>query len=81
MTPHGRCARDEEDARLLALFEALLAREREAAYELSHPRQSMLYPTYKQMEANVTALQVECHEARLAFRAHRRKMRDELKAA
>jgi hypothetical protein len=81
MTPHDRCTGDEEDARLLAKLEALHASERDAAYQLSHPRQSMLYPTYKRMEAAVTALQAECHEARHAFRAHRKKMRDEVKAA
>jgi hypothetical protein len=80
MTPLDKCTRDDEDARLLAVFEVLHASELRAAYELSHPRQSMLYPTYKQLEATVTALQVKCNEARLAFRAHRKMMREDIAA-
>jgi hypothetical protein len=75
MTPEKKAALGEEDRRLLAIFEDLRAKELAAQDLLVNPRESMLYPKYKLLQAAVTVLRLKCDQVRLAIRAHRKKIR------
>jgi hypothetical protein len=73
--------RDDEEHRLLAVFEACSAKQVAPSNQLSHPRHSMLYPAYVRLMDVITAIGLMCNEIRLAFRAHRKKMRGEREMA
>ena len=67
---------DDETRRLLAAFEAGRANELAAAYQLSKPRHSMLYPAYTRLVDAFGAVRLKCNDIRLAIRAHRKELRD-----
>src|ERR1019366_6611630 len=62
--------------RLVAAFEAGRANELAAAYQLSKPRHSMLYPAYTRLVDAFGAVRLKCNDIRLAIRAHRKELRD-----
>jgi hypothetical protein len=70
---------DEERRRLLAIVEACRAKEAAAAAEISRPRHSMLYSSYMKLTARLGDLRLECHEKLFAYRAYRKKIREEAK--
>lgn len=67
---------DAEGRRLLAIFEASQAEEVAAARAISAPVQSVLYPERIKMLEALEDLRVRSSAARLAFRAYRKKERD-----
>jgi hypothetical protein len=79
MAQDAQLPRDDEERRLLAMSEACRAKELAAADQLSNPRHSMLYPAYRRLVDALETIRVKCNEIRLAIRAHRKKMRDQVK--
>ena len=77
MAQDAQLPRDDEERRLLAIFEESRAKEHAASDQLLHPPHSLLYPAYMLLLDTLRAIRIECNEQRLAVRAYRKKMRDE----
>src|ERR1700730_7542618 len=69
--------RDDEERRLIAIFDDCRAEEHAAADQLLHPGHSLLYPAYMRLVDALRVIRLKCNEQRLAVRAHREKTRDE----
>ena len=68
---------DDEERRLISDAEACRAKELDAADQLSHQRQSTLYPAYKRLVDALGVIRLMCSEKTRAVWAYRKKMRDE----
>jgi hypothetical protein len=79
MAQDAQLPQDDESRRLLAAFEACRAEEHAAADQLSKPRHSLLYPAYTRLVNALGAVRTKCNDIRLAIRAHRKEMRDNLR--
>ena len=77
MAQDAQLPRDDEERRLLAIFDDCRAEEHAAADQLLHPGHSLLYPGYMRLVDALRVIRLKCNEQRRAVRAHREKMRDE----
>jgi hypothetical protein len=81
VTLHRPHARDDEGARLFAVYEASCAKEHSAASQLLYPRRSLAYETYMKLVGDLRTIRTECNEQLLAVRAHHNKMKERIMSA
>jgi hypothetical protein len=67
---------DPEVQRLLADLEECRAKELAAADQLSNPRKSNLYSTYRELIEALKSLRIKCEQKLIAYKSYRQKMRD-----
>jgi hypothetical protein len=72
--PNTKLSRDDEGARLFALYEASSTKEVAATYDLLYPSHPLLHPEYMKLVSDLRTLRQECNDNRLAIGAHRKKM-------
>jgi hypothetical protein len=81
VTLHRPHARDDEGARLFAVYEASCAKEHSAASQLLYPRRSLAHETYMKLVGDLRTIRMECNEQLLAVRAHHNKMKERIMSA
>src|ERR1700676_5189724 len=67
---------DQEERRLLADLEGCRAKELATANQLSNPRKSNLYSTYRELIDALKDLRLKCEQKLITYRAYRQKIRD-----
>jgi hypothetical protein len=67
-------AREKEEERLLTIAAAWRTNELIVADQLADPRHSMLYPEVKKLKETLAGFTLEYKRAKLAVKAHRKKM-------
>lgn len=74
MVLNTRLERDDERARLFALYESVSAREIAATCNLRYPGRSLSHETYMELVDAFRVIRTEGNHNRLAIGAHRKKM-------
>ena len=73
MTLDIRLPRDDEEYRLLAVYEASCAREHAAAAQLLYPHPNLPHGAYMKLVGDLQTIRKDCNEQMLAVRAHHNK--------
>jgi hypothetical protein len=81
MRPDARLARNNEEDRLLAVYEESRAKEIAASSRLLYPDRKIPHPEYMQLLADLRVMRRECDQKMLAVRAYHSKRLDLLIAA
>jgi hypothetical protein len=77
MTLDTRRPRDDEEYRLLAVYEASCAKEHATAAQLLYPRPNLPRAAYVKLVGDLQTLRKECNGQMLAIRARHNKMLDQ----
>jgi hypothetical protein len=67
----------DEERRLLTIFEECSTREQAAAHQLLHPHHPLPHAEYMRLADAYQSLRIESKKKWLALRTYRRKMRDD----
>lgn len=81
MTLDTRCSQDDEEHRLVALYEASRAKEHAAAGRLLYPHiphHNLPHQAYLKLVGDLGVIRKDCNEKLLAVRAHHNKMQDQI---
>jgi hypothetical protein len=70
MRPDERLSRNDEECRLLAVYEAARAGEIAASSRLLYPDRKLAHPEYMQRLADLRAMRTECDQKMLAVKAY-----------
>ena len=73
MTRHTQLAQDDEEVRLLAVYEAARVREHAAAGRLLYPQDSLPRSAYLELVNNLQIIRKDCNEKMLAVHVHHNK--------
>jgi len=65
-----RLPRDDEGARLFAVYEAFCAKEHATARQLLYPSRRLPNETYMKLMVDLRAMRPDCNDKMLAVRAH-----------
>jgi hypothetical protein len=76
--PDTRLPRDDEEYRLLAIYEESRAKEHAASSRLLYPSQSLSHPAYMELVAALHTIRMDCNTKMLAVRAHHNRRLDQL---
>jgi hypothetical protein len=76
MRPDARLSRNNEEYRLLEVYEEARAEEIAASSRLLHPTRSLSHPAYMQLVADLRVMRTECDQKMLAVKAHHNKRID-----
>jgi hypothetical protein len=71
--PDTRLPRDDEEYRLLAVYEESRAKEHAASSRLLYPGHRLSYPAYMELVSELQTIRKECNSRMLAVRAHHNK--------
>jgi hypothetical protein len=78
MGPDARLSRNNEEYRLLEVYEEARAEEIAASSRLLYPNQRLSHPAYMQLVADLRVMRTECDQKMLAVKAYHNKRIDRL---
>jgi hypothetical protein len=81
VTLDTRCSQDDEEHRLVALYEASRAKEHAAACRLLYPHlphHNLPHQAYLKLVGDLGVMRIDCNEKMLAVRAHHSKMQGQI---
>jgi hypothetical protein len=78
MRSDERLARNEEEHRLLAVYEESRAREHDASSRLLYPTRKLEHSEYMQLVAELRVMRTECDQKMLAVKAYHSERLDRL---
>jgi hypothetical protein len=73
VTRDTRLPRDDEEYRLIAVYEASLAKEHAAAVQLLYPSPNLTHRAYMKLVGDLQTIRKDCNEQMLAVRARHNK--------
>jgi hypothetical protein len=76
--PDTRLPRDDEEYRLLAVYEESRAKEHAASSRLLYPSKILSHPAYMELVAALQTIRRDCNTKMLAVRAYHNKRLDQL---
>jgi hypothetical protein len=76
MTRDTKLPRDDEEYRLIAIYEASRAKEHAAAVQLLYPSANLPHGAYMKLVSDLQIIRKDCNEQMLAVRARHNKMQD-----
>jgi len=76
--PDTRLPRDDEEYRLLAVYEESRAKEHAASSRLLYPSKSLSHTAYMQLVDDLRTIRTESNAKMLAVRTHHNKRLDQL---
>jgi hypothetical protein len=76
MTRDTKLPRDDEEYRLIAVYEATRAKEHAAAVQLLYPSPKLPHRAYMKLVSDLQTIRKDCNEQMLAVRARHNKMLD-----
>jgi hypothetical protein len=78
MTRDTKLLRDDEEYRLIAVYEASRAKEHAAAAQLLYPSPNLPHEAYMKLVGDLKTIRRNSNEQMLALRAHHNEMLDKL---
>jgi hypothetical protein len=78
MKADPRLPRDDEENRLLALYEEARAKENAASSRLLYPDRKLPHTEYMQLVADLRVMRTECDQKMLAVKAYHSRRLDQL---
>ena len=78
MRPDARLSRNDEEYRLLAVYEESRDKETAASSRLLYPDRKLAHPEYMQLVTDLRAMRAECDQKMLAVKAYHSKRLDRM---